>query len=126
MHKYHGSESESRARQQQRKDWRRLQVIYDNRNNYEPSVQELLYESPEEHQQECSSTSIHNWLAVHEATFIQSVKKVRTRAIQGVRSLLSYFPTGRPPGAGTNHRQLPETINGGNVTTQIKLIIVFC
>jgi hypothetical protein len=64
----------------------------------EPSVQDLLYTNVEEHLDQNSYANISKWMAVHETTFITSMKNVRKRAIQGVKSIRSYFAVGRPPG----------------------------
>ena len=91
----HGHDRASRALQQQRADAHRLQSIYQNRHLMEPSVQDLLFDTIEEHQQHRSHNTIHNWLSIHETTFIQSVKQVSKQAIQGVQSIKSYFPVRR-------------------------------
>ena len=71
--------------------------LYDQRQNMEPRVSdELLYENIEEHIQQSRHT-LQNWLAVHESTIIQSIKQATKQAIQGVRSIKSYFSSGRPP-----------------------------
>jgi len=93
----HGNDSTSRNAAQHEKIHHRLTAIYKQKRFYEPSIQELLYDRMEEHTTHHSVTSIGNWLAVHETTFLQSMKTVQTRAIQGMRSIRSYFATGRPP-----------------------------
>ena len=92
----HGHDQDTRARQIRKNDLQRLQSIYDQKHMMEPSAQELLFPSVEEHQQQRGPTAIHNWLSIHETTFIQSVKQATKRAIQGVRSLKTYFPLRRP------------------------------
>ena len=69
---------------------RQLEVIYQNRQMMEPSVQELLLENPMEHDQQ-QLTTTRNWLAVHGPVFRESIRRVRNRAIQNVRSIRSYF-----------------------------------
>jgi hypothetical protein len=102
----HGLDRESRAYHLREKDTLRLRTIYQHRTDYEPSVQELLYDTVEEHLHTSTSNAIHNWLQVHETTFIQSLKKVKKRALRGMRSIYSYFATGRPPGDNpTNYTQ---------------------
>jgi hypothetical protein len=69
----------------------------------EPRIRdELLFETADEHLEQ-SHRSIHNWLVVHESTITQSIKRAANKAIQGMRSIQSYFSTGRPPGV-TNAR----------------------
>jgi hypothetical protein len=96
----HGKDKESRLKRQQETDDYRLPTIYDNRHNLEPSVQRLASVPTilDEHRNHSSPQAIHHWLSVHEATFLGSLKNVKKRAIQGVRSIRSYFATGRPPG----------------------------
>ena len=75
-----------------------LRVIYKKRDEIEPSVQEeLLYSTIEKHL-EHSHGAIQNWIAVHKRTITSSIKRAATRAIQGMRSIKSYFATARPPG----------------------------
>jgi hypothetical protein len=104
----HGHDQETKARQLRKNDLHRLQSIYDQKHMLEPSMQELLFTSIEEHQQQRGSTAIHNWLSIHETTFIQSVKQATKRAIQGVRSLKTYFPV---------HTHLKFTNKPNNATT---------
>lgn len=88
----HGHDQATRARQQQKLDNQRLESIYQSKHLMEPSVQDLLFDTIDEHRQQRSHSTIHNWLSIHETTFIQSVKNVSKRAIQGVRSIKSFFP----------------------------------
>jgi hypothetical protein len=88
----HGHNEESRAKSQKIKDLHRLHSIYQTRHLLEPSAQELLFDTIDDHQQQRSWKTIHNWLSIHETTFIQSVKQASKRAIQGVRSIKTYFP----------------------------------
>ena len=87
----HGHSQETRMNRQREVDKRRLQTIYQQRHMLEPSVQDLLFPSVEEHLQQRSPNTIHNWLSIHDTTFIQSIKNVSKRAIQGVRSIKTYF-----------------------------------
>jgi len=87
----HGHDSRTRNEKLRRRNELRLQTIYNGRANMEPSVQDLLFNNIDEHTATCSATAIHNWLAVNETTFIQSVKNATKRAIQGVKSIKSYF-----------------------------------
>jgi len=94
----HGNDRISRNAAHQEKIRHRLTAIYEQKLAYEPSIQDLLYDRMEDHMTHHSTASIGNWLAVHETTFLQSMKTVKKRAIQGMRSIQSYFSTGRPPG----------------------------
>ena len=112
----HGHDQASRARQQQTTDVHRLQSIYQSRHLMEPSVQDLLFDTVEEHQQQRSpTTTIHNWLSIHETTFIHSMKQASKQAIQGVRSIRSYFSVRQPAhntqvSTATHHTAAPPTI----------------
>jgi hypothetical protein len=111
----HGHDQESRAKHQKEVDTRRLQSIYQSRHLMEPSVQDLLFPTLEEHQQARGPTAIHNWLSIHETTFIQSVKNGSRRAIQGVRSIKTYFAA-RLPASSTdaNHRETEAHSSNNN------------
>lgn len=87
----HGHDSRMRVEKMHQRDAQRLHNIYDIREQMEPSVRELLFETVEDQQNHCSKAAIHNWLAIHESTFIQSAKNVAKRALYGVRSIQSYF-----------------------------------
>jgi hypothetical protein len=87
----HGNDEQTRRDKTYQRDTERLQTIYNNRDRLEPSVRDLLFDTIEEHRQTSSNTAIHNWLAVHETTIIQSAKNVMKRALQGVRSIKTYF-----------------------------------
>lgn len=70
---------------------RQLNQIYQQHHLMEPpSVQELLHNSPEEHQDQQLHTT-RNWLAQHTTLFKESVRRVKKKAIQGVRSIRSFF-----------------------------------
>ena len=109
----HGHNQESRAKHQREIDTQRLHSIYQSRHLMEPSVQELLFPTIEEHQHSRGATAIHNWLSIHETTFIQSVKNVSKRAIQGVRSIKTYFAARKPPetSALVPHQDMADTAN---------------
>lgn len=93
----HGHDQRTRAIQREKVLNARLQAIYQQRFQMEPRVQDLLYDTIEEHSRQ-SSNSIQNWLAVHEATITASIRHAKRRAIHGMQSIRSYFaPTGRPP-----------------------------
>jgi hypothetical protein len=113
----HGHDQASRALKQQQTDAHRLQSIYQSRHLLEPSVQDLLFDTIEEHQQSRSHSTIHNWLSIHETTFIQSVKQASKKAIQGVRSIKSYFqaqPARDPQNGNTPHHTTQRQITPRN------------
>ena len=99
----HGHDRETREKHQHEVDRQRLQTIYQSRQNLEPSIQDLLFSTVEEHQRMCGPQAIRNWLAINETVFMQSIKNVTRRAIQGVRSIRTYFNTGTHTNDRTQH-----------------------
>ena len=86
----HGKDELARRQRQEQEDLRQLRQMYSQKQLMEPRVQNLLFETVEEHEQ-LPANSIHNWLAIHVGLVQQSIKQVSTRAIQGVRSICHYF-----------------------------------
>ena len=85
-----GKDEVSRRQAEQKEVRRQLTEIYSQRGMMEPSVQALLLETPEAHDKH----PIHvtkNWILTHASTIAESVKRVKTRALTGVRSIRSYF-----------------------------------
>ena len=87
----HGHDRETREKHQIEVDIQRLQTIYKQRRQLEPSVQELLFDTLEEHQRTRGPQAIRNWLSITEPVVMQSLKNVAKRALQGVRSIRTYF-----------------------------------
>ena len=88
----HGTTTAEKNAATRREVRRQIEVIYQNRHSMEPSVQSLLYDGPEDH--DCQNiTTTRNWLAQHGQVFKESIRRVRSRAIQNVRSIRSYFST---------------------------------
>ena len=87
-----GKEELSRQKAQRTEIHRQLSVIYAKRGMMEPSAQSLLLETPESHSKYPTHVT-KNWLLMHTATFSESVKRVKSKALQGVRSIRSYFGT---------------------------------
>jgi hypothetical protein len=104
----HGHDKATRAKHQIEVDQRRLQTIYQNRQHLEPSIQDLLFATAEDHQRECSPLAIRNWLSINETIILQSIKNAKTRAIQGVRSIKTYFRAANKT-AKPMTRQSPRT-----------------
>ena len=88
----HGKDEQDRRKKQEQENLRKLRKIYSQRELIKPRVQELLFDEISEHET-MSALSIKNWLAVHKTIFIASIKQAPRRAIQGVRSIKSYFRT---------------------------------
>jgi hypothetical protein len=60
---------------------------------YGPSMQDLLHPDIATHLAESTSV-IKNWIAIRGPGFAESLKIVKRRAIQNVRSIRSYFASG--------------------------------
>ena len=69
---------------------RRLIEIYDLRSQMEPSVQSLLCTDIHQHLLKPTWTTT-NWLHIHVPLFGASLRRVKARAIQGVRNIRTYF-----------------------------------
>ena len=69
---------------------RKLQELYQNQHHLEPNVRELLFDSVEK-RYEVPTAVTRNWLATHTGLFSSSMRRVKTKAIQGVRSIRTYF-----------------------------------
>lgn len=92
----HGHDTRSRQKAETLETRRQLQRIYSQRQMMEPQVQDLLLASPESHEQ-YPLNATKNWLLMHTTTFSESVKRVKTMALHGVRSIRYYFtPTSVP------------------------------
>jgi hypothetical protein len=106
----HGRNATERRQKQDEENLRRLRKTYSQRELMEPSVQELLFEHLQDHEA-LPPHSIRNWLAVHEPIFLQSIKQVSSRAIQGVRNIKSYFqPQSQVPSHTDAEILQPSTI----------------
>jgi hypothetical protein len=86
----HGKDEATRALAEKREVNRKLASIYDQRNHMEPSAQTLLFPDIRTHMQQ-PSWVIQNWLTIKGPTFIQSLRNVKTKAIQNVRSIREYY-----------------------------------
>lgn len=86
----HGYDAATRQHALRRDVRRQLDRIYQQRHLMEPSVQELLHPEPDDHQAQQLGTT-RNWLAQNAAVFTESIRRVKRKAIQGVRSIRTYF-----------------------------------
>jgi exonuclease III len=110
--KVHGVTQAQQQQKQHEKVIAELCEIYENRNNYEPRVQDMLFETVEEHSQH-SYRDVHNWLAVNRKIFQQSATEVQRRAIRGVRSIRMYFQhTHAPPWNTDSTPVVPSVLQG--------------
>jgi hypothetical protein len=88
----HGATETAKTRAIANEVRRDLSDLYDQRNQMEPNVQELLYDTLEEHLEQPTWVT-KNWLAMNSTTMRASIKRARKKAITGVRSLRQYFST---------------------------------
>lgn len=86
----HGADSKTRTQAERREVDRMLVDIYDVRNQMEPSIQQLLCQDITEHFTKSVSYN-KNWLAVYGPLVRQSIQRAKLKAIQGVKSIKSYF-----------------------------------
>lgn len=86
----HGKDAADQHRAEQREIRRRLEQVYDSRSQMEPSVQELLCLDIQTHLQRPTWVN-KNWLSIHTPLVQASIRRVRVKAIQGVRSIRTYF-----------------------------------
>jgi hypothetical protein len=86
----HGHDLSTRQAAERRETFRSLDEIYNARHHFEPSVQGLLLPSVADHRQ-VPLWVTRNWLSSHQRIFHDSAQRVRKAAIQGVRSIRTYF-----------------------------------
>jgi hypothetical protein len=113
----HGHDEATRSQQRDRLNRQRLEAIYEAKMEMEPRIRELLYDTVKEHMQH-SQRTIHNWLAVHEETIAQSIKHAARRAIQGMRSIRSFFHGGGHHDQTKQQNQQQRQVNSTNSTVE--------
>lgn len=86
----HGMDKTQAAQIERRNALRELRDVYDRRNLYEPSAQELLMQDIRDHEA-LSTKQIRNWLAMHRSVLLDSYKRATRAAITGMRSLRTYW-----------------------------------
>ena len=89
----HGHDAATTALAEAKDVRRRLEQIYDKRFHMEPSVQTLLHQDLHQHLRQ-PTWVVKNWLTINTPIFRDSIRRVRTRATRGVRSIRSYFGRG--------------------------------
>ncbi len=94
----HGKDADDQRRIQRTQLERRIHQVYAQQNKVEPSMAPVFAQPEHTH---VGKGNIHmsNWLAVHEIAVLDSVTRATKRAIQGMRSILTYF--GKDKGAET-------------------------
>ena len=86
----HGHDAVTRDQAQRIEVQRQLDLVYQQRPFMEPSVQELLMENAEAHTAQ-PLTQTRNWLAQNAGLFKESIRRVKKKALTGVRSIRTYF-----------------------------------
>jgi hypothetical protein len=86
----HGHNQTSRLNIQRFEAETELRAIYDDRELLLPADQDHLFDDVNTHLA-YSTNSIRNWLNTYQGLFTDSISKAETRALDGVRSIRSYF-----------------------------------
>jgi hypothetical protein len=86
----HGKDAAAKAIAEKREVSRRLTTIYDQRTDMEPSAQSLLFPDIRTHLEQ-PPWVIQNWITINGPVFMTSVRNVKAKAIQNVRSIRTYF-----------------------------------
>jgi hypothetical protein len=86
----HGKDKVAQLRARERSTMAELQTIYDKRTHLEPPIQRLLFTDVQEHMQRPPGVT-RNWLNINRPVFQSSLRRAKRQAIQGVRSIQSYF-----------------------------------
>jgi hypothetical protein len=86
----HGEDEATRAVAAKREVTRKLALIYDQRQHMEPSTQALLFPDIRTHLEPLSWV-IQTWLTIKGPTFMQSLRNVKAKALQNVRSIREYY-----------------------------------
>ena len=89
----HGHDSQTKTSAVQQELKRRLSLIYRQRLDYEPRVQDLLFENENDHIQRQPPTVTQNWLSTHEQVFRDSARRFKARIRRGVQSILPFLTT---------------------------------
>ena len=87
----HGQDAQTKAAVLQRDLKRRLTMIYQQRSEYEPRLQELLHVTEEVHRRHHAPEVIQNWLSTNEQIFRDSARRFRSRIRSGVQSILPFL-----------------------------------
>jgi hypothetical protein len=86
----HGAPETNKSRAIATEVRRDLSDLYDQRLQMEPNVQELLFDTSEDHLEQPTWVT-KNWLSMNSTAMRASIKRARKKAITGVRSLQQYF-----------------------------------
>ena len=90
----HGRDAATCTQAERREVERELRAIYDSQHPFKPRVQELLYREVHEHMHRPLWVT-RNWLATNTPLFRESMRRAKTTATKGMRSIRPYFVTVR-------------------------------
>ena len=86
----HGHDERTKAEASKREVRSQLTEIYRRRSMYEANVQKLLHREVGDHEQH-SLGVVKNWLSINAPIFKESYRRVKQRAMKGMRSIREYF-----------------------------------
>ena len=86
----HGRDNQQRQSNLRREVHRQLSNIYAKKHFLDPKVRSLLLRDPEAHATQPLQVTV-NWLRMNTPIFKENVRKVRRMALEGVRSIRTYF-----------------------------------
>jgi hypothetical protein len=89
----HGHDAATKELAEKKEVRRRLEQIYDKRFHMEPSAQALLCHDIQQHLRQ-PNWVLKNWLTINTPIFKDSIRRAKTRATRGVRSIRTYFGAG--------------------------------
>ena len=87
----HGADAKQSAEVERRNALRTLTDLYDLRNHYAPSAQDLLMKDIRDHSTR-STWNIKSRITINQPVLRTSYKRARKMAIRGMRSLRHYWP----------------------------------
>jgi hypothetical protein len=86
----HGRDAQTRQSKLRQDVQRQLGEIYSQQQFMDPNVRSLLLRDPDAHTMQSLHVTV-NWLRTNTPIFKENIKKVRRMALQGVRSIRTYF-----------------------------------
>jgi hypothetical protein len=86
----HGHDTISRQRIQRSNVETAIRAIYEDRDLLLPADQDHLFDDVQTHLEK-STHSLQNWFNTYQGLFTDSISKAKRRALDGVRSIRSYF-----------------------------------
>ena len=94
----HGKTTTEKQERKQAEIEQKVRAIYESKEQYMPSERQLLGDSAEEFIKTRGYTALANWERVWGPLFAKSAAECRTKALQGVHTIPTYFKSAAPPG----------------------------